>query len=126
MIKTKRVYEVPARTDGFRILVDRLWPRGLSKNQAKLDLWLKDAAPSTALRTWFGHDRERWDEFRRRYFKELHDKEDAIETIMATRPGKTVTLVYGAKDEQYNNAVALKEFIEQHIGNSKLRGNKMS
>ena len=113
MIKTKRVYEDPVKRDGFRILVDRLWPRGLSKNQAKLDLWLKEAAPSNALRAWFGHDRARWAEFKRRYFKELQDNKEPIESIAVKASEETVTLLYGAKDEECNNAVALKEFIER-------------
>jgi uncharacterized protein YeaO (DUF488 family) len=112
-IKTKRIYEELTKGDGFRILVDRLWPRGMRKERAQVDVWYKDIAPSNALRKWFGHDPARWNEFRRRYFEELNDKEEDIEAIMAKRPGKTVTLLYGAKDEQYNNAVALKEFIEQ-------------
>jgi uncharacterized protein YeaO (DUF488 family) len=113
MIKTKRIYEAPVKTDGFRILVDRLWPRGLSKDRAKMDLWLKEAAPSDALRTWFGHDRARWAEFKRRYFKELTDKKEAIEPIVTRASQGTVTLLYGAKDEDCNNAVALREFIER-------------
>jgi uncharacterized protein YeaO (DUF488 family) len=112
--------------DGFRILVDRLWPRGLRKDRAQVDVWYKDIAPSDALRRWFGHDPARWAEFKRRYFKELHDKEKDIETIMDRRSRKTVTLLYGAKDEQHNNAVALKEFIERRRGNSKSRGEKIS
>ena len=117
-LKTKRIYEEPRTGDGFRILVDRLWPRGLSKDRARIDEWYKDIAPSDALRKWFGHNPARWTDFRRRYFKELHDKEDDIETIMTKRPGKTVTLLYGAKDEEHNNAVVLKEFIERKIRNS--------
>lgn len=87
-IKTKRIYEEPIKSDGFRILVDRLWPRGIRKDRARLDVWYKDIAPSDALRQWFGHDRTRWDEFKRRYFKELQDKEDTIESIIAKRPEK--------------------------------------
>ena len=125
-IRTKRIYEEPRKGDGFRILVDRLWPRGMRRDRAQVEIWYKDIAPSDALRKWFGHDRARWNEFRRRYFKELHDKEEDIEAIIAKRPGETVTLLYGAKDEQYNNAVALREFIQQRRGNSKLRGEKIS
>jgi uncharacterized protein YeaO (DUF488 family) len=124
MIKTKRIYEAPVKTDGFRILVDRLWPRGLGKNQAAIDVWLKDAAPSNALRTWFGHDRARWNEFKQRYFKELQDNAEPVKLIAAKASRETVTFLYGAKDEQYNNAVALKEFIEQQIGNSQARREK--
>jgi len=114
-IKTKRIYEEPIKSDGFRILVDRLWPRGIRKDQAQVDVWYKDIAPSDALRQWFGHEPARWDEFKRRYVKELQDKDDNIESIIAKRSGKRVTLLYGAKDEQHNNAVVLKEFIERKI-----------
>jgi uncharacterized protein YeaO (DUF488 family) len=113
MMRTKRVYDDPAKGDGFRILVDRLWPRGLSKDRARIDLWLKEAAPSNALRQWFGHDRTRWAEFKRRYFKELADKKEVIEPIVTKASQGSVTLLYGAKDEECNNAVALQEFIEQ-------------
>lgn len=112
-MRTKRVYEEPVKGDGFRILVDRLWPRGLTKDRARIDLWLKEAAPSDALRKWFGHDRARWAEFKRRYFKELADNEEAVEPIVSKASKGTVTLLYGAKDEECNNAVALQEFIEQ-------------
>ena len=110
-MRTKRVYEEPVKGDGFRILVDRLWPRGLSKDRAQIDLWLKEVAPSDALRKWFGHDRTRWTEFRRRYFKELAKNEEAIGSITSKASEGTVTLLYGAKDEECNNAVALQEFI---------------
>ncbi len=109
MMRTKRVYEEPVKGDGFRILVDRLWPRGLSKDRARIDLWLKEVAPSGALRKWFGHDRTRWQEFKRRYVKELADKKEAIEPIVKKASKGTVTLLYGAKDEECNNAVALQE-----------------
>jgi uncharacterized protein YeaO (DUF488 family) len=112
-MKTKRVYEEPVKGDGFRILVDRLWPRGLSKERARIDLWLKEVAPSDALRKWFGHDRARWEEFKRRYFKELADNQEVIESIIAKASQGTVTLLYGAKDVECNNAVALQEFIER-------------
>jgi uncharacterized protein YeaO (DUF488 family) len=115
MIKTKRIYDDPAQGDGFRILVDRLWPRGISKDRAHLDLWLKEVAPSDALRKWFGHDQARWDAFKHRYFKELKDKKEAVESIALKASEGSVTLLYGAKDEQCNNAVALREFIEQRI-----------
>ncbi len=112
-MKRKRVYEEPDKGDGFRILVDRLWPRGLSKDRARIDLWLKEVAPSGALRQWFGHDRARWAEFKRRYFKELADKKEAIKPILEKASKGAVTLLYGAKDEACNNAAALQEFIEQ-------------
>jgi uncharacterized protein YeaO (DUF488 family) len=113
MIKAKRIYDEPEKKDGFRILVDRLWPRGLSKDRAQLDLWLREAAPSDALRKWFGHDPARWDEFKRRYFKELEDKTEAVESIVTKASQGSVTPLYGAKDEECNNAVALREFIER-------------
>jgi uncharacterized protein YeaO (DUF488 family) len=115
MIKIKRVYDDPTKSDGVRILVDRLWPRGLSKGRAQLDLWLKDAAPSDVLRRWFGHDPARWDEFKDRYFEELANKEEAVTPIVSKAARETVTLLFGAKDEQYNNAVALKEFIDKRM-----------
>ncbi|MEJ2068620.1 MAG: DUF488 domain-containing protein [Deltaproteobacteria bacterium] len=116
MIKTKRIYDEPAQGDGFRILVDRIWPRGLSKDRTRIDHWLKEVAPSDTLRKWFGHDRARWDEFKRRYFEELKDKEETVVSIVNTASQGPVTLLYGAKDEQCNNAVALREFIEQRMG----------
>ncbi len=112
MIKIKRVYEGVDESDGSRILVDRLWPRGLSKDKAKVEVWLKDIAPGDDLRKWFGHDPGKWNEFRRRYFEELKDKKELIGMIIEKSQIGTATLLYGAKDEKYNNAVALKEFIE--------------
>lgn len=113
MIKIKRVYDEPDRDDGFRILVDRLWPRGLSKEKVKVDLWLKDVAPSDALRKWFGHDAEKWDEFKSRYFEELKGKKELVDLIIEKARGG-VTLLYGAKEEKYNNAAALKEYIDKN------------
>ncbi len=112
MIKIKRVYEKPEKSDGFRILVDRLWPRGLSKEKAKVDLWLKDIAPSDGLRKLFGHDPEKWAEFKLRYFKELMDKKEQVDLVVEKARGG-VTLLYGTKEEKYNNAHALKEYIEK-------------
>lgn len=112
MIKVKRIYEKPAKSDGFRVLVDRLWPRGMKKTEAHVDLWLKDIAPSRALRTWFGHDPKKWDEFRKRYASELDDKYEAVQAIRRLSRKGTVTLLYGAKDEEHNNAGALKEYLE--------------
>jgi uncharacterized protein YeaO (DUF488 family) len=114
MLRTKRVYDRPARGDGYRVLVDRLWPRGLSKEEARVDIWLKDIAPSGELRKWFGHDPQRWPEFKRRYFRELDRKAELAERI--PRRGKTVTLLFGAKDEEHNNAVALREYLEKRAG----------
>ncbi|MGH7557604.1 MAG: DUF488 domain-containing protein [Gemmatimonadota bacterium] len=110
-LKLKRAYEPPEPGDGFRILVDRLWPRGLSKSSAQIDLWLKEVAPSTELRKWFGHDPAKWAAFRRRYFRELEENPEAVEQLREhTRQG-TVTLVYGARDEEHNDAVALEEYL---------------
>lgn len=114
-IQLKRVYETPSKQDGYRILVERLWPRGLSKPQAKVDLWLKGTAPSTALRQWFQHDPDKWKEFKRKYFLELQDKKELLQDIrQRARKGK-VTFVYASKEEQFNNAVALKEYIEKRL-----------
>jgi uncharacterized protein YeaO (DUF488 family) len=113
MIEVKRVYEKAQKKDGVRILVDRIWPRGLRKEEAKVDHWLKDIAPSDNLRKWFSHDPEKWPEFKRRYFKELNKKQPPIEEIARMTRGKCVTLIYGAKDERHNNAVALKEYLDK-------------
>ena len=94
------------------MLVDRLWPRGLRKDEVKIDLWLKEIAPSNELRKWFGHDPNRWIEFKKRYFQELDQKSELIEQIVAKAKEGDIILLYGAKDEEHNNAVALKEFIE--------------
>jgi uncharacterized protein YeaO (DUF488 family) len=112
IIRLKRACAPPESDDGFRVLVDRLWPRGVSKRAAQIDLWLKEIAPSTALRRWFGHDLEKWREFRARYFGELRNNGAAVEQLMAHVRKGTVTLVYGAKDEEHNDAVALKAFLE--------------
>ena len=111
-ILLKRVYESPEPHDGFRILVDRLWPRGVSKRSAHMDLWLKDVAPSTSLRKWFGHDPTKWAEFRDRYFTELRDNPEAIELLNEHVRRGVVTLIYGARDTEYNDAVALKMYLE--------------
>lgn len=112
MIKLKRVYENPAQEDGVRVLVERLWPRGLSKEHAAIDMWLKDIAPSPELRKWFSHDIEKWEGFCERYKKELDQKEDQINILKEKVREGTVTFVYAAKDEKHNSAVALKMFIE--------------
>jgi len=110
-ILVKRVYEPAAKSDGFRVLVDRLWPRGLSKSEAKLDLWLPDLGPSTALRQWFNHDPARWSEFQRRYHAELKGKTALLATIKELAKTSPVALLYSAKDEQHNQAVALQSFL---------------
>ena len=115
MLTIKRVYCVVEKSDGFRILVDRLWPRGLSKEKAKIDLWLKDVAPSNELRKWFAHEPKKWSEFKRRYFKELVDnKSELVGLICKKAKEGVVTLLYAAKNEKYNNAVALKEYLESY------------
>jgi len=113
MIKIKRVYEEPSAGDGMRILVDRVWPRGISKERARLADWRKDLAPSTPLRKWFGHDPAKWKAFRTRYRTELKrsGQIEALKELAKLSRRKTVTLVYGAADEQHNQAVALKEFL---------------
>jgi len=112
MIKTKRVYDLPDENDGFRILVDRLWSRGLSKEKALVDLWLKNIAPSDELRRWYGHDPEKWKEFKRRYFEELKQKRELVDQIVEKAKKDVVTLLYSTKETKFNNATALKEYIE--------------
>jgi uncharacterized protein YeaO (DUF488 family) len=112
MLKVKRIYEKPATDDGMRVLVDRLWPRGISRSKARIDAWLKDVAPSDALRKWFAHEPARWTEFKRRYFRELKGSEPALELIQRAVLGN-LTLLYGARDEDHNNAVALGEFLKR-------------
>jgi uncharacterized protein YeaO (DUF488 family) len=112
MIKVKRVYEKPSRTDGLRVLVDRLWPRGLSKERAAVKLWLKDLAPSTELRKWFGHDPEKWKQFKARYRKELGERKEALKVLKQKSKERTVTLLYGARDEEHNEALVLKTILE--------------
>jgi len=113
-IKLKRVYENSAKEDGTRILVDRLWPRGLTKQKANVDLWLKEIAPSTELRKWFHHDPEKWKEFKKRYLMELKSKKEQIEVLEKELKSGTVTLVYGAKDEEHNEALVLKELLSRN------------
>jgi uncharacterized protein YeaO (DUF488 family) len=113
MVKIKRVYDQPEKADGKRVLVDRLWPRGIKKEDAGLDLWLKDIAPSDELRKWFSHDPSKWQEFGKRYRHELKAKPDMIEDLKKTARSGTVTLLYAARDADRNNAVVLKELIEE-------------
>jgi len=112
MIQLKRVYNKPSRRDGLRILVDRLWPRGLTKERAAVKLWLKDVAPSTELRKWFGHDPAKWKHFQVRYRKELREKKDALKLLKNRCKKQTVTLLYGARDEMHNEALVLKGILE--------------
>ncbi|WP_432746308.1 DUF488 domain-containing protein [Methylobacter sp. G7] len=107
--RIKRVYELPDKHDGRRILVDRLWPRGLTKEKASIDLWLKDIAPSTELRKWFGHNPDRWEEFKERYLAELKSNSGQIQLLKQELDTGIVTLVYGAKDEEHNQAVVIQE-----------------
>jgi len=113
MIKLKRAYERASRDDGLRILVERLWPRGVSKQQAAIDLWLKALAPSTTLRQWYGHDPAKWTQFCKRYQTELQGQADLLALLRHVVQEKTVTFVYAASDEERNSAVALKEFLER-------------
>lgn len=114
MFEIKRVYETATRNDGPRFLVERLWPRGIKKTSLKMDAWLKDVAPSTELRRWFSHDPDKWQEFRRRYFSELKRHEEALRPLReAGRQHAKVTLLYSSRDEEHNNAVALREYLEK-------------
>lgn len=112
MIKLKSAYEPYESSDGYRILIDRLWPRGISKLHAHIDLWLKDIAPSSDLRKWYSHDESKWDEFKKRYFDELVDKKEFLDIILGKSKNQTVTLVYSSKSP-LNNAKALLEYIER-------------
>ncbi len=110
--RLKRAYEPPAGSDGTRVLVERLWPRGLRKAVARIDLWLKDIAPSPELRTWYGHDPAKWPEFQRRYTKELRNNPQAVQRLCEMLEKGTVTLVFAARDERRNSALVLREFME--------------
>src|SRR6266576_961508 len=110
----KRVYEPPEASDGMRVLVDRIWPRGLTKEHASVDVWLKDIAPSGGLRTWFGHDPSRWREFHKRYFEELRTNHAAVEHLTDLVSTGKVTLLFGAHDTERNNAVALADYLAAH------------
>ncbi len=112
MIKLKRAYDPPDKEDGFRVLVDRIWPRGAKKEDLVLDLWLKEIAPSSPLRKWFGHDPQRWPEFCQRYEAELKEKGDVIGSLKEKSDHGSLTLVFSAKDAEHNNAVALKKYLE--------------
>ena len=112
MIKLKRAYEKPSPEDGMRILVERLWPRGLTKKRAAVDLWLKDIAPSPELRKWFSHDPKKWKQFETRYRKELQQNKDAVRSLKNEANRRTVTLVFAAKDPEHNSALVLKKYLE--------------
>lgn len=113
-IRCKRAYDEPAANDGYRVLVDRIWPRGVSKDELALDAWTKELAPSTELRKWFGHDPERWDAFRARYFAELDERREAVADLLEQVGNGRLTLVYGAKDTKHNQAVALRAYLQNH------------
>jgi len=110
----KRIYEEPAEDDGYRVLVDRLWPRGVSKEDAQLDDWMKEITPSPELRKWFDHDPDKFEEFKKRYEHELASKDEPVEKLLDIAGYQKVTLLYAAKDETHNHAIALKEFLERH------------
>lgn len=111
-IQIKRIYDPPEPADGYRIFIDRLWPRGLKKEQVHFDVWLKELAPSTELRRWFGHDPEKWEGFKVRYFRELDEQPTAVAEVAERAAAGVVTLVFGAKAERTSNAAALKEYLE--------------
>lgn len=114
MIQIKRIYDRPSRTDGLRVLVDRIWPRGLTKTRAAVELWFKDLAASTELRQWFDHDPKKWKQFQSRYRKELRDREAALQFLMRESKLRTVTLLFGARDEEHNQAIVLKAVLDSH------------
>lgn len=113
-IQTKRIYEAASKDDGVRVLVDRIWPRGIRKADAALDHWIKDVAPSTSLRKWFGHRPERWAEFTKRYGRELDESPEAVAEIRELLKGRVTTLLYAAHDTEHNNAIALREYLVSH------------
>ncbi len=115
MIKTKRIYDPPSKDDGKRVLVDRLWPRGIKRDDARIDEWLKDIAPSDELRKWFPHEPSKWQEFRKRYKEELQGRPNLIEKLRIAAKGGRVTLLFAAKDKEHNNAAVLKEVLEHRI-----------
>lgn len=114
-IRTKRVYDGSTQSDGFRVLVDRVWPRGVTRQRAHVDLWLKSVAPSTELRKWFGHDAKKWKEFKRRYFAELDNGPPGLDQLLQQASGGVVTLVFSARDPENNQAVVLREYLEDRL-----------
>jgi len=114
MLKMKRIYDAEEPSDGYRVLADRIWPRGMSKRKAKVDLWMKEIAPSDALRTWFGHDPKRWPEFQSRYHEELRNQVDLTKQVrQLEKKYRAITLVFSARDEKHNQAVALLAFLRK-------------
>ena len=114
-IRIKRIYAAPAENDGFRVLVDRIWPRGMQKAQAEIDLWLKDIAPSPELRRWFGHQESRWPEFRSRYSRELDDRGEQVASLLERARQGAVTLLFAARDEERNNAAVLRDYLQERL-----------
>ncbi len=115
MIKIKRIYDPPEKGDGFRILVDRLWPRGMSQGRAEVDLWLKEISPSNELRKWYRHAPEKWADFKKRYFQEIRGRKDKFDLLLEKSREGTVTFLYSSQEEKLNNAAALKEFVERKL-----------
>jgi uncharacterized protein YeaO (DUF488 family) len=115
LISLKRAYDEPSKNDGYRVLVDRVWPRGVTRKRLQLDAWVKELAPSTELRKWFAHDPKKWKQFKRRYFTELDDCPEEVGRLLGILDTERVTLVYSARDDKFNNAIALKEYIETRI-----------
>ena len=115
-IQLKRAFDPASKKDGHRVLVDRIWPRGLRKEEVRVDDWMKEIAPSTELRKWFGHEPAKWAEFRRRYFAELSHRRELVNMLLEIARSRPLTLVYSAKDEEHNNAVALREYLENTQG----------
>lgn len=120
-VRVKRIYEAPDASDGTRVFVDRLWARGLTKEKAALDLWLKEVAPSTELRKWFSHDPEKWEEFKKRYRAELEKNEEPIARLMDEVHKGAVTLLYGARDQEHNEALVLRDFLLHHSSRDKAK-----
>ena len=114
-VKIKRIYEPYSENDGFRVLVDRLWPRGINKEKAHIDKWMKEVAPSTVLRKWFNHEPDKWEQFRIKYHTELKDSPALKELFSYINENKTVTLLFGSKEEKYNHAIVLQQFITNHF-----------
>ncbi len=121
MILLKRIYDKEVTAAGYRILIDRLWPRGIKKTDLSCDVWLKDVAPSTELRSWYHHEPDRWKEFRQRYFSELDAKPESWQPILEAAQKGTVTLLYSSREEKLNNAAALKEYLEKKMSRKKTK-----
>ncbi len=115
MIRLKRIYEQSSDKDGLRVLVDKLWPRGLRKNEVHFDIWLKEIAPDDELRKWFSHDPDKWEEFRKRYLRELEQNKENVQKLIEKAKETDLTLLYAAKNEHFNNAIVLKEYLESRL-----------